>query len=166
MEYKEAKQEFIQAWGALGSKWGINRTMAQINALLLIAPEPLSTEQIMEELGISRGNTNMSVRMLMDWGIVHKVLVAGERKEFFRSEKDMWELASRIAEQRKKKEIEPLVKTMDRLKDVKGKGPEVEEFNKMTKEISDFSKKMDGILDKFIRADQHWFTRSLKNVLK
>lgn len=166
MEYKEAKQEFIQAWGALGSKWGINRTMAQINALLLIAPEPLSTEQIMEELGISRGNTNMSVRMLMDWGIVHKVLIAGERKEFFRSEKDMWELASRIAEQRKKKEIEPLVRTMDRLKDVKGKGSEVEEFNKMTKEISDFSKKMDGILDKFIRADQHWFTRSVKNVLK
>jgi len=166
MEYKEAKQEFIQAWGALGSKWGINRTMAQINALLLIAPEPLSTEQIMKELGISRGNTNMSVRMLMDWGIVHKVLVAGERKEFFRSEKDMWELASRIAEQRKKKEIEPLVKIMGRLKNVKGKGPEVEEFNKITKEIMDFSTKMDGILDKFIRADQHWFTRSLKNVLK
>ena len=166
MEYKEAKQEFIQAWGALGSKWGINRTMAQINALLLIAPVPLSTEQIMDELGISRGNTNMNVRTLMDWGIVHKVLITGERKEFFRSEKDMWELASRIAEQRKKKEIEPLVKIMDRLKDAKGTGPEVEEFNRMTKEIADFSKKMDGILDKFIRADQHWFTRSVKNVLK
>ena len=166
MKYKDAKQEFIQAWGTLGSKWGINRTMAQINALLLISPEPLSTEQMMEELGISRGNVNMNIRTLVDWGIAHKVLKAGDRKEYFRGEKDMWELASRVVEQRRRKEIEPLLKTLDRVKDVQGSGSEVEEFKKVTKNITAYSKKMDGLLDKFIRADEHWFTRSLKNVLK
>lgn len=166
VNYKDAKQEFIQAWGTLGSKWGINRTMAQINALLLIAPEPLSAEQIMEELGISRGNVNMNVRTLVDWGIAHKVLVPGDRKEYFRGEKDMWELASRVVEQRRRKEIEPILKTLERVKNVEGSGAEEKEFKKVTKDISIYSKKMDGVLDKFIRADEHWFTRSLKNVLK
>lgn len=72
MNYKEAKTQFIETWGVLGSQWGINKTMAQIQALLLIAPNPLSTDTIMEELTISRGNANMSLRQLLDWGIIYK----------------------------------------------------------------------------------------------
>ncbi|RZJ54238.1 MAG: ArsR family transcriptional regulator, partial [Flavobacterium sp.] len=68
MDFKEAKNKFIQTWGALGSQWGINKTMAQIHALLMVAPEPLSMEDIMEELQISRGNASMNLRALMDWG--------------------------------------------------------------------------------------------------
>ena len=83
MEFKESKEKFIQSWGVLGSSWGINRTMAQIHALLLISPEILSTEEIMDELQISRGNANMNIRGLMDWGIVTKHFKTGERKDFF-----------------------------------------------------------------------------------
>jgi len=165
MQFEDAKKEFIQTWGTLGSNWGINRTMAQINGLLLIATKPLSTEDIMEELSISRGNANMNIRTLIDWGIVHKVWVVGERKEFFRSEKDVWKLASRIAAERRKKEIEPLIRTLNELKDAEGEGEEAEEFRRMNTELHNYSKKMDSILDKFIRSDENWFLRSIKSLL-
>ena len=80
MEFKEAKQKFISTWGSLGTLWGINKAMAQIHALLFIAPEPLSMEEIMEELEISRGNASMNLRGLIDWGIVYKVTKPGERR--------------------------------------------------------------------------------------
>ena len=89
MEYQEAKEKFISTWGSLGTLWGINKAMAQIQALLFISTKPLSMEDIMEDLKISRGNTSMNLRQLIDWGIVTKVLVSGERKEFFTTEKDV-----------------------------------------------------------------------------
>ena len=87
MQIKEAKQQFVQAWGALGSQWGINKTMAQIHALMMVSTEALSTEQIMEELSISRGNANMNIRELTDWGLVTKVFKPGERRDYFISRK-------------------------------------------------------------------------------
>ena len=70
MELPEAKERFIQAWGGFGSQWGINRSMAQVHALLLVSPDPLSTEDVMEQLNISRGNANMNLRALIDWNLV------------------------------------------------------------------------------------------------
>ena len=80
MEYTSAKNKFINTWGSLGTLWGINKAMAQIHALLFISPEPLSMENVMEELHISRGNTSMNLRQLIEWGIVYKTSIAGERK--------------------------------------------------------------------------------------
>ena len=95
MKLPEARQQFIHSWGVLGSQWGINRTMAQVHSLLLVASKPLSTDEVMEQLSISRGNANMNVRELIDWGLVQKVIVPGERKEFFTAEKDIWKVAGR-----------------------------------------------------------------------
>ena len=120
MEYHEAKEKFVQSWGALGKNWGINRTMAQIHALLLISPEALSTEEIMEELQVSRGNVNMNVRMLIDWGLATKVVKSGERREYFFSDKDVWELAKQVVKERRKREIEPLLKVLNDIEDVRG----------------------------------------------
>ena len=83
MQLDEAKEKFTQSWGTLGSSWGINRTMAQIHALLLVTNKPLCAEDIMASLQISRGNANMNLRALMDWGLVHKEFKTGERREFF-----------------------------------------------------------------------------------
>ena len=80
MKNQEAKQEFINLWGVLGSQWGINRSMAQIHALLLLTPETLTTEEIMEQLQLSRGNANMNIRELINWNLVYKQFVPGERK--------------------------------------------------------------------------------------
>src|SRR5215813_11492699 len=108
MKLAEAKAQFIQTWGSLGAQWGINRTMAQIHALLMIMPDPLSAEDIMTELNISRGNTNMNVRELINWGLVERVILPGERKEFFSAEKDIWKVMKQIVKERKKRELEPL----------------------------------------------------------
>ena len=102
MELKEAQNAFIQHWAQLGSSWGINKTMAQIHALLLISQGALSTEEIMDRLKISRGNANMNTRALQDWGLVYKEHHIGERKEFFRAEKDTNKVARSIARERRR----------------------------------------------------------------
>ena len=109
MEFETAKAKFIQAWGTLGSSWGINRTMSQIHALLIINTDPLTTEEIMAELKVSRGNVNMNIRALMEWGLVNKELVPGERKEYFSAGKDIWQVARQIAKERKRREVEPIL---------------------------------------------------------
>jgi DNA-binding transcriptional regulator GbsR (MarR family) len=129
MQIDEAKQKFIQTWGALGSSWGINKTMAQIHALLLVATEPLSAEDIMEQLQVSRGNVNMNLRALMDWGIVSKENKIGERREFFVADKDIWAVARQISRERRKREIEPMIKVLNDLKAVNGSDAETKEAN-------------------------------------
>jgi len=167
MEVQEAKDKFIQSWGALGSSWGVNRTMAQIHALLLISPEALSADDIMEELKISRGNANMNIRALIDWGLVYKELKPGERKEFFVAEKDMWEVVKSIITQRKKKEMEPMLRVLDELSSVEGKGdPESEEFSKVIKDIKLFSNKADATLDTLTKADSNWFVGTFMKMIR
>src|SRR6478609_6024683 len=162
MEYIEAKQKFIQAWGTLGSSWGINKAMAQIHALLLIATEPLSTEQVMEELQMSRGNVNMNMRALIEWGIVKKEIRPGERREYFYTGKDIWELARQVSRERRKREIEPIIAVLDEVRNVTGTDKKsAAEFKKVTGDLYDFTSKVDGMVDKFTKADQTWFYKLL-----
>jgi DNA-binding transcriptional regulator GbsR (MarR family) len=162
VEYKEAKQKFIQAWGTLGSNWGINKAMAQIHALLLLSTEPLSTEEIMEELQMSRGNVNMNLRALIDWGIVKKENRVGERKEYFYTGKDVWELAKQVSRERRRREIEPILNVLEEVQNVTGTDKKaVAEFKNVTKELFDFSLKVDGMIEKFTKSDQTWFYKLL-----
>jgi DNA-binding transcriptional regulator GbsR (MarR family) len=166
MKITEAKAEFIQAWGTLGSSWGINRTMSQIHALLIVSKDPLSAEDIMDQLKISRGNANMNIRALMDWGLVKKQLVPGERKEFFSAGKDIAEVARQIAKERKRREIDPILNAMESLKNVEGEDEETKEFKKVISEIADFTQKVDGTLDKFIRSDRNWFYKTAIKLIR
>lgn len=169
MKLTEAKQQFIQSWGALGSQWGINKTMAQIHALLIVSERPLSADEMMERLMISRGNVNTNTRALIDWGIVEKSFVPGERKEFFIAEKDMWKVATKIASERRKRELAPVLKVLDQVQkvdDPKANPEELKEFKKVIKDLEGFSYKVDGMFDKLTRADQHWFTGTLMKLVK
>jgi len=157
MELQEGKSKFIQAFGTFGSEWGINRTMAQIHALLLISPEPLSSQQIMNELQISLGNANMNIRALMSWGLVYKHLIPGERKDFFVAEKDMWEVIRKIIINRKKKELEPLLKILEELSKVEGGSAEEKEFSKTVQDIRLFGNKANATLETLMKADSNWF---------
>jgi len=162
MEYKDAKQKFIQAWGTLGSNWGINKAMAQIHALLLLSIDPLSTEEIMSELQMSRGNVNMNVRALMDWGIVKKEHRVGERKEYFSTGKDIWDLARQVSRERKRREIEPVLNVLQEIQTVTGEDRKtIAEFKKVTRELYDFTTKIDGVMEKFGKSDQNWFYKIL-----
>lgn len=166
MNLQDGKNKFIQSWGTMGSSWGINRTMAQVHALLLISPEALCAEDIMEDLKISRGNANMNLRALIDWGLVYKELKPGERKEFFVAEKDMWDIARCIIIQRKKRELEPMLKVIDEISSVEGTCPDSEEFCKVVKEIKIFSSKADSTLDRLSKADAKWFASTFMNMIK
>lgn len=156
MKYSEAKDKFIETWGTLGSQWGINKSIAQIQALLLIAPAPLTTDDIMEELKISRGNANMSIRQLLDWGVIYKKSVAGDRKEYFIAEKDVWKWALKIASVRKQRELNPV---LDLLKDIASdkeaaKTAEEKEFAKQIKELNAFTQQIGKLADKLFSSPQ------------
>ena len=166
MEFNEAKNKFIQTWGALGSQWGINKTMAQIHALLMVAPDALSMEDIMEELQISRGNASMNLRALMDWGIVYKEYKAGERKEFFIADKDIWELFKQITKERKKREIEPVLKVLEELQQVDDNSDEAQQFKQVLGDLSKVTNTVNNILDKAIKADEHWLLSNFTKVIK
>ncbi|MCD6013113.1 MAG: hypothetical protein K0Q79_2975 [Flavipsychrobacter sp.] len=168
MKLEEAKLQFIQNWGALGTQWGINRTMAQIHALLLVSTEPLSADDIMNELKVSRGNTNMNVRELIDWGIVEKILKPGERKEFFSAEKDIWKVAMRIIKERKRREVEPIINALGQLKEVEGNksDKEVKAFADMMGDIHKFANQASKAVDGMVKMDEHWFTGTLLKIFK
>lgn len=168
MELAEAKEKFIEAWGKLGSEWGINRTMAQVHALLLISPEPLTTEDIMAELSISRGNANMTVRDLIDWGLVEKQHKTGERKEYFYAEKDTWIIARQVAMERKKRELDPVIKVLNQLSEVKGdaKDPAYKTFKTSVTNINKLANNVNKTLETMLKAEENWFFGSIFKILK
>jgi len=166
MNVKEAQQEFVQLWGNFGSQWGINKTMAQVHALLLTSEDAMSTDDIMEALSISRGGANMNVRELMVWNLIYKVSKPGDRKEFFVAEKDIWEVAKRITRERKRREIEPLKLHLSRLKDLDEKEKGAEDFIQMVENIERLVSRMDTVSDTVMKAEESAFFGAIIRLLK
>jgi len=164
----EASDDFITQWGVIGNAWGINRTMAQIHALLMVSPEPLSTDDIMEELKISRGNAHSNLRELVSWGVIKSVIKKGERKEYFESEKDVWRMFCTITRERKRREIDPALSVLmdceERTRELKGE--EGQNFHAQIKELSEFVQIAAGAMDKISNAESSralvWAMKHLK----
>ncbi|PCJ67153.1 MAG: transcriptional regulator [Bacteroidetes bacterium] len=161
MNLTDQQQKFIHTWGTLGTNWGINKTMAQIHALLLISEKPLSTEGMMEVLQISRGNTNMNVRALVEWGLASKEMISGDRKDFYSAKKDIWVIARQIAQQRRKRELEPVINALKELKKETPNDEQHKELLERVNDIEDFSIKVDSMLEKFVKSDENWFYKVL-----
>ena len=163
-----AKDEFVMQWGAIGSAWGINRTMAQIHALLMITPRALTTDEVMDELKISRGNAHTNLRELVGWGLVRSVVRKGERKEYFEAEKDVWKMFCIIVRERKRREIRPAINVLqdciERVDDLKS--AEARAFTAQTKALCEFMETADGVLSKVVRSEQStivpWALKFLK----
>jgi DNA-binding transcriptional regulator GbsR (MarR family) len=168
MNFEEAKERYIQAWGALGSNWGVNRTMAQIHALLLVASEPLSADEIMDQLDISRGNVNMNVRALIDWGLVRKEHKPKERREYFVAEKDVWRVGMLVTRERRKRELAPVIQTLEEVRDFEAdpEDPEVKAFQESTENLRKFVGQMDRLLEVMIKSDRQWFSEMLVKILE
>lgn len=109
---REPVETFIESWGTMGALWGINRSMARIQALLIVSEEPLHLDQIAETLSISRGNASMSLKELRNWGVIHRVHVAGDRRDYFVPESDMWTMFFRIGKERKRREFDPVLSSL------------------------------------------------------
>ena len=144
--HQEALAQFIQLWGEMASYWGINRTMAQIHALLYASERPLDTDEIMARLDISRGNANMNLRALVDWNLVTKSQLPGSRKDYYAAEKDVWTITTTIIEQRRRQEIMPVQQALARCAAILHEGPPP------TPEEAQFAARVDnlvGFLDVF-----------------
>ena len=111
-QLKDARDRFIALWGQMATNWGIPRTMAEVHALLYVAGRPLNTDDVMDGLAVSRGSASMTLRSLEEWGIISRVHMRGDRKEYFQAEQDIWKLFRTILRERKKREIDPLIEAL------------------------------------------------------
>ncbi len=169
MKYNDARRQMIQTWGQLSTQWGISRSMGQILALLMISPKPMTTDEIMHELGISRGSASMGLRSLLEWAVIQKAFVPGDRKEHYTAEKDAWKMALQIAKERKRRELDPLIQV---LKDIQvtdsesASRAEVDEINRISHQVLDVAMQVDKVLDIGIRSGGQSLVRKLINVLR
>ena len=161
MKLNDQQLKFVQTWGILGNNWGINKTMAQLHALLMISENALNTEEMMETLQISRGNTNMNVRALVEWGLANKEMKAGDRRDFYSAKKDIWVVARQIAKQRRKRELEPVIAALVEIKSETVNTDENTELLNRVNDIEDFAIKIDKMLEKFEKSDENWFYKVL-----
>jgi DNA-binding transcriptional regulator GbsR (MarR family) len=162
---EEAREAFISQWGVMGSAWGINRTMAQVHALLLTTPRALSTDEVMHELAISRGNANTNLRELVAWGLVHSFYQRGDRKEYFAAEKDTWKMFGIISRERKRREVEPALATLEHCRSLthEGRSEEAREFNQTVSALAEILSLGDRFLERVSQMDKD---RILPQILK
>ena len=111
----EGRQEFIELWGDMGARWGVPRSMTELHALLYIIGTPMNTDEIMKQLSISRGNASMTLRTLLDWGIITRTHRPDDRKDYYIAEQDVWKLFATVARARKRRELEPLTARLNSL---------------------------------------------------
>ena len=139
-------ERFILHWGEMGVKWGINRTMAQIHALLYLSPKPLHAEEICEVLGVARSNVSNSLRELQNWDIIKVTHVMGDRRDHFESMKDVWEMFRRVVAERKKREIDPTVEVLRECAEASAKEKDAFTQERLTA-MRDFFETMSGWYD-------------------
>jgi DNA-binding transcriptional regulator GbsR (MarR family) len=175
LKLRDVQDTFIRRWGEMGQTWGINRTMAEIHALLYIVGQPLCTDDVMERLHISRGNASMSLRALVDWGIVRRQHRRGERREYFESLNDVWEMFSIIAAERKRREMDPVLETIKQCQHMldessigksAAKQPEVRITRQRLAGMEDFMTVTNKIFQQFIGTAKSGLTRVVKVLLK
>ncbi|HLT37472.1 MAG TPA: MarR family transcriptional regulator [Enhygromyxa sp.] len=159
----EARATFVQGWGALGSSWGISKTMAMTHALLLVSEEPLSADDLMVELGISRGNASTTLRELVGWGLIRRVVKLGERREYFEAEKDVWTIFCTVARERKRREIEPTLALLQAcLEQTRGQR-KARAFHQKLTELTEFVALANSVLERIAASER---SKVLPAVLK
>jgi DNA-binding transcriptional regulator GbsR (MarR family) len=175
VQLRTAQDLFIRRWGEMGQTWGINRTMAEIHALLYICGIPLCTDDVMERLNISRGNASMSLRALCDWGIIRRLHKRGERREYFESLSDVWEMFSIIAAERKRREMDPVLETIKQCQQmlgesVLGKAAAKQESVQTTRQrlecMEEFMTVTNKLFQQFVGNAKSGLTRVVKVLLK
>jgi len=156
--HQKAIEQFVQVWGEMASAWGINRTMAQIHALLYAEGEPLDTDTIMNQLSISRGNANMNLRNLMQWKLVQKVHYKGQRKDYFSAEQEVWTIVSRIVEERQLREVAPIKESLVNTLSI------LENRDNLNQEEQEFKERIDNFVEFLEMFDR--FTKALLPYIK
>lgn len=151
--FKKASEQFVLLWGEMASAWGINKTMAQIHALLYAESDPLDTDMIMDRLHISRGNANMNLRNLVQWQLINKVHFKGKRKDFYTAEKDVWNIVAVLIHERQQREIAPIQENLVGCLELFETGEE------LTEEEADFKERIESFIEFLEMFDR--FTKAM-----
>ena len=167
----EVEDRFVDLWRMMSSLWGVSPTMAQIHGLLYITGQALSMDDIMARLGISRGNVSMNLTKLVEWGLVRRVHRRGDRRDYYESLRDVWEMFTLVAAQRKRREIDPILNTLrdcrDRLSpESLGRDadkPQAEERRRRVHDLLSFLTLVDGLAQRFFES--HRGLREAVNLL-
>src|SRR6201997_1949672 len=145
-------QKFILHWGEMGTRWGINRTVAQVHALLFLSPKPLPADEIATTLSVARSNVSTSLRELQGWGIVRVVHVLGDRRDHFESIKDVWEIFRIVSEERKRREIDPTLRVLSECVQEVKSTPQSDVYTRERLEsMLDFLTTMSGLFEEILR---------------
>ena len=162
----DLQERFVLHWGEMASAWGIPRTMGQLHALLYISPEPLSADEIMERLRISRGNASMNLRSLEEWGVIHRVHYRGDRREYFRAEGDAWELFRRIVQERKRREFDPMIRSLREFlaaaREVEEDSPDLRLYRERLGDLLGVLELIQSAFDRLLPRDPHDIPRLLE----
>lgn len=168
--HERALEQFILFWGEMASVWGINKTMAQIHALLYAESEPLDTDAIMDQLDISRGNANMNLRNLLQWQLIHKVHFKGNRKDYYTAEKDVWNIVSTIIAERQQREVAPIREnlngTLDLFKEKEHLTKEEQEFRDRIENFTEFLEMFERFTAALLPYINKKNLKFLKNLVK
>ncbi len=159
--FSEYQSRFICEWGKLCTNWGVNKTMGQIHAVLLVSHQLLCADEIMERLCMSRGNVNMNLRALENWRLIEKTHISGQRKDFYQAEKDLSKVFKIIVAERKKKELDPLMELLQEMEAVRPKCQQSNEFCKITGELHKFARKADHALSSITSDKASWISKIL-----
>lgn len=154
--FAETRLEFVTQWGVLGSAWGINRTMAMLHALLLTSAVPLSTDEAMDALAVSRGNANTNLRELVAWGLVRKVVRPGERREYFEAEKDVWKIFCTVVRERKRRELDPTLVVLRECvtRSAAMRGADAREFNAFMRTLVELVELAARVMDRVAASER------------
>ncbi|MGB8930473.1 MAG: MarR family transcriptional regulator [Anaeromyxobacteraceae bacterium] len=144
----ESQERFVDAWGAMGALWGINRSVARVHALLMASDAPLSLDEIAERLSISKGNASMSLHELRGWGVIRPVPVAGDRRDYYVTEPDVWMMFFRILQERKRREFDPALRAVQGLLDDAGASGDV---RARLEQMSALLTTMEGLAGRFLK---------------
>ena len=151
MPLSSVEQKFVLHWGEMGTRWGINRTVAQVHALLFVSPKPLHAEEIANTLSVARSNVSTSLRELQGWGIVRVAHVLGDRRDHFESVKDVWEIFRIVAEERKRREIDPTLRVLQEcVAEVKKAGPSSAYTRERLEDMLEFLATTSGLFDELV----------------
>ena len=166
---------FIRRWGEMAASWGISRTMAEIHALLYVSPEPLCTDDVMEQLSVSRGSASTNLRQLVNWGLIHRSHRRNDRKEYFEAEKDVWQMFETIVRERRRREVQPIVETLQRCLEMIEHAPrrtaaetngDVDAFKRRISNMLEFCEMMNTLFNMISKGGQAGFGPFTKTLAK
>lgn len=165
MKLSEAKSEFIASWGAFARTWNVVPNMGQIHAYLLLQDEPKTTDDVQEDLQISRGHVYSNLAELEAWGLITRRKITGERKDGYVAEKSMDKICGIIIRERKRRELEPMLKMCKALEKVDERSAEAKRFTDQVKDIHQFAGKIDSALDLMIKAETSVVLRGIAKII-